>query len=268
MTLKGLLREPLVQFLLGGLLLYAFLAWIGSPVDPASRSIEVSKEQKAQLALQFERTMQRPPTDAELDNLVGQYVREEVLYREAIRLGLDSDDAVVRKRLAQKMDGLAVSQAESAQPSEKTLQEWLDKHEARFAKDTVLAFDQLWFSEESAAQAAFAQVRRSGDWTGLGEAIALPASVDDTPRRAVETRFGRQFAGALDTPPADGEWFGPVASGFGFHLVRLREREAGTVPELSEIRDQVENDWRSATIAARKAEAYRVLRDAYEVTIE
>ena len=268
MSFKQLLREPLVHFLLGGLVLYAMLAWRGDPVDPTSRAIDVSKEQQAQLALQFERTMQRPPTDAELDNLVSQYVREEVLYREAIRLGLDSDDAVVRKRLAQKMDGLAASQAENAQPDEGELKQWLAEHRSRFAPEASFSFDQLWFAKEEAARRALGRLQDGADWQALGEAISLPRSMVATARRDVEARFGRGFAAALDKPAVGDNWLGPISSGFGFHLVRLRARESAETAPLDQIRDEVENDWRSATIAARKDEAYRVLREAYRVNVE
>lgn len=268
MTLPDWTREPLVQFLFGGAVLFAALSWIGEPVDPADRSITIDREQQAQLALQFERTLQRPPTDAELDTLIEQYVREEVLYREALRLGLDSDDAIVRRRMAQKMDGLAASKAEIEQPGDAVLQAWLEKYPSRFATDSRLSFDQLWFAQKSDAETALARLRAGTGWQGLGERIDLPASRDDAARRNIEARFGRQFASQLDELETGEEGHGPLPSGFGFHLVRLRERDAGSVPPLAEIRSDVENDWRSQTMAARKDAAYKVLRDAYEVDVE
>ncbi|WP_114521427.1 peptidylprolyl isomerase [Altererythrobacter sp. ZODW24] len=267
MTLPGWTREPLVHFLFGGLLLFAFFAWRGEDVDPASRSIDISREQQARIALQFERTMQRAPTDGELDALVDQYVREEVLYREALRLGLNNDDAVVRKRMAQKMDYLAASRAETQQPSDATLQAWLDEHPARFAPDSRFSFDQLWFAEKSAADAAKARLDTEGRWQDLGERISLPSSLDAASRSDVTARFGSEFAANLEGGAKD-EWIGPVRSGFGFHLVRLRDATNGPVPPLAEIRDRVENDWRAETMAKRRGEAFAILRDAYDVTLE
>ena len=265
--LPGWAHEPLVHFLIGGLLLFAFFAWRGEEVDPASRSIDISREQQARIALQFERTMQRPPTDGELDVLADQYVREEVLYREALRLGLDNDDAVIRKRMAQKMDYLAASRAETQQPSGATLQGWLDKHPGRFAPDSRFSFDQLWFTEKSSAEAAKVRLDAEGRWQDLGERISLPPSLDDASRSDVTARFGSEFVTNLEGAAKD-EWIGPLRSGFGFHLIRLRDATSGPVPPLAEIRGQVENDWRAATMAKRRDEAFRILRDSYDVTLE
>ena len=260
-------REPLVQFLVAGAALFLFYAWKGEPVDPASRAIDVTLEDRARLSLQWERTMQRPPTDAELDTLTNTWLREEILYREALRLGLDRDDAVVRKRLANKMDYLASSIAETTQPSDGTLRQWLRDKPQRFAEDTTYSFDQLYFAEKDAAEATLKAVGMAQDWAERGEAISLPASRDAVIAQAVEKQFGIAFAEALQAVEETGAWSGPIPSGFGWHIVRLRAREVGTVPAFEEIREQVENDWRRATIEQRKQDAYQVLRDSYEVTI-
>ena len=141
MTAKELARhwskEPLVHFLIGGALIYALFAWRGEPPDPASRSIEVSREDRAQLSLGFEKMMGRSPTDAELDRQTQKFVREEVLYREALRLGLDVNDGVVRRRMSQKMDLIAAAQAETAVPSEQALQEWYEAQNSLAHRDKI-----------------------------------------------------------------------------------------------------------------------------------
>lgn len=266
------ISEPLVQFLIAGLVLFAFFAWKGEPVDPASRSIVISQEDRARFALQWEQMMQRPPTDAELDSLTQTWLREEILYREALRLGLDRDDAVVRKRLSNKMDFLASSIAETATPSEETLSKWLTDNPQRFANDAIYSFDQLYFTDKAAALAALDQVGSAADWRGMGKPISLPATSDGVAAKSVESRFGIAFLENLQSigdpkKPGD-QWTGPVASGFGWHLVRLRALNVGKVPPLANIRDRVETDWRSATLQQRKDDAYQLLRDAYEVSVE
>lgn len=261
MTFPGWTREPLVHFLVAGAALFALFLWQGEPADTASRTINVTREDRARLAIEWERTMQRPPTDAELDDQVERYLREEVLYREALRLGLDRDDPVVRKRMANKMDFLAASMVETAQASDDTLKEWLARHPSRFAEDTRYSFDQLYFADRSAAQRALAN-------PSSAEAISVPPTFENASRSDVEARLGAVFVAQLDRLKADGEWQGPVQSGFGWHLVRLRQRSVGRVPPLDAIRNAVEADWRSATEAQRREAAYRILRDAYEVKIE
>ena len=262
MTLPPWTREPVVHFLAAAAALFVYFAWLGEPADPASRTITVTREDRAAMALQWERTMQRPPTDAELDAMVGIFLREEVLYREAIRLGLDRDDTVVRKRLANKMDYLAASMAETAAVSDAVLAEWLAEHSERFATGVQYSFDQMYFADRAAAVAALEKRAPTG------EAISLPAAFDNASRSEVESRLGQAFTASLDTLEPGGEWAGPVASGFGWHLVRLRARETGEAPALAEIRGEVEADWRSSTEAQRKKDAYELLRSAYRVTVQ
>jgi peptidyl-prolyl cis-trans isomerase C len=262
MTLPAWTREPIVHFLAAAAALFLFFGWVGEPADSASRTITVTREDRAALALQWERTMQRPPTNAELDTMVENFLREEVLYREAIRLGLDRDDPVVRKRLSNKMDYLAASMAETAAVSDATLADWLAEHPERFAPDVRYSFDQLYFSERAAAGAALAGGRT------VGETISLPSTFDNADRTIVEGRLGQTFTAALDALEPSQSWAGPVASGFGWHLVRLRNRVVGTPPELADIRDRVEADWRSSTEAQRRKDAYEMLRSAYRVSVE
>ncbi|MGB7374362.1 peptidyl-prolyl cis-trans isomerase [Pontixanthobacter sp.] len=264
----GWMREPLVHFLLAGAVLFAFFAWKGAPADPSSRDITISREDRAQLALQWQRTMQRAPTDAELDSLTQTWLREEVLYREALRLGLERDDAVVRKRLANKMEYLATSIAETVQPRQETLENWLADNPQRFAQDTRYSFDQLYFAEKTAAEAAANALASGADWARLGENISLPQTAEAEAAAAVEKRFGSAFVDQLNDAAPGSRWRGPVPSGFGWHLVRLRMREAGIVPPLADIRGRVENDWRNQTLATRRDDAYQLLRSAYRVEIQ
>ncbi|MFN2099699.1 peptidyl-prolyl cis-trans isomerase [Altererythrobacter sp. MF3-039] len=268
MKLPAWTREPLVQFLFGGALLFVFFAWRGEPADPASRDIEVSRDDQAQLAVRFEALMRRPPTDAELDNLIEQYLREEILYREALRLGLDQDDPVVRRRLSQKMDEIAGARAETAPVTDAMLQEWIEAHPERFAADATYSFDQLWFSEGDEAALVLAQLTDDENWQGLGGEISLPASLENASFTDIENRFGQAFSTSLNDFSVSPKWYGPVSSGFGWHLVRVRKKQIGEVPELADIRSDVENDWRSSTIADRKKQAYELLREAYDIDIE
>ncbi|MEL7446531.1 MAG: peptidylprolyl isomerase [Pseudomonadota bacterium] len=268
MTLPSWTREPLVHFLIAGLLVFAFFAATGAnEPDPNSRVIEVDREAQTQLSLQFERTMGRSPTDAELDAQIERYVRDEVLYREALRLGLDQNDPIVRRRLASKMDMAASATAETAEPGEETLRAWFEENQSRFASAELITFDQLYFSEQDAAKAAQNRLNTGSAIDQFGEPISLPASMDGASLRELQDRFGSQFSEAVNQLGSGENWQGPVPSGFGWHLVKVRERKASEVLEFEAVRDRVESDWRSATIAARKDAAYGVLRGAYRVEI-
>ena len=259
--MRRFLRDPLAHFLLAGAAIWAALAFAGEPVDPAERTIVLTKEQQANLALGFERTMSRPPTDAELDAQIESWVREEVLYREALRLGLDAGDPVVRRRLSTKMDDLAGAEVETARPSEETLAAWLREHPGRFGEGERFTFSQTYFRSEDALRDAL-----GGAGDASGDAISLPERMTDASYDEIMAVFGSQFAaqiaGMQQTSGAQ------VTSGYGYHLVDLEKRVEGRQRPLSEIRDKVEADWRSSTAAERRARAFELLREAYRIEVE
>lgn len=265
-TARQVLREPLTHFLIGGALIFAFFLWRGEEADPASRTIDVTPQVQAQIALDYERTMQRPPTDQELDGLIEQWVREEVLYREALRLGFDANDPVVRRRLAKKMDFLAASSAETDEPSDAELEQWYRENAARYARDLRLSFDQVYFAEKPDPAAVLPRLRQ--DWQAAGEPASLPASIEARDKAQVAAQFGAAFADELATMKPGDAWQGPIASGLGWHFIRLRKVEPGSIPPLQEIRPRVLEDWRLVTAREREEQAYQLLRDAYAVKIE
>lgn len=270
--LKSLRKEPLVHFLVAGLLVFLVASWRGGSVDPADRTITIDAPRVTWLAGQFEQTWQRPPGPAELDALIRDYVMEEVYYREAIRLGLDQDDPVIRRRLRSKMEFLAASQVESMVPDEATLQKWLDDQPARYAGKARFSFDQVWIGsatdDGTAADAPklLARLKQGESAASVGKAISLPASLDKADKADIARQFGDDFAEALAKgQPSD--WFGPVPSGYGLHLVRIRAADVEARPKLADVRQQVENDWRAQTLTERQARAYQVLLDGYTVKI-
>ena len=211
--------------------------------------------------------MGRPPTQGELEALIRRWVREEVLYREALRLGLDDGDAVIRKRLAQKMDVIAASAADTEKPDDEALEKWLNTHPERFAQDMQLTFDQLYFTARSRAVVAKTLLEGGADWTKVGDPISLPPHFEAAGRKTVSDEMGPEFARALEGMAAGKAWRGPVESALGWHLVRLSAKKPGVLPPLASIRARVEDDWRAETGRERRDAAYRTLRSAYTVRI-
>jgi len=265
MKLPDWTREPLVHFTALGAVLYVALTWGGSPPDPASRVIKVGSAEEQRIAESWTLTMGRAPTDAELDLAVDAFVREEVLYREALRLGFDEGDAIVRRRLVSKMDLSASLAAETAEPSEETLRAFLAENSQLYANEASanasVTLDQAVFSSEASARAALGSAQVSGG------ATSLPRSLSATPMRDIEARFGQQFAAGVRALETGDKWQGPIASGFGWHLVRLNDRSIPE-PDFETLRATIANDWRSAEIEARKARAYETLRSAYRIDID
>jgi peptidyl-prolyl cis-trans isomerase C len=268
------LREPLVHFLIAGAVIFTIYGWGGNAIDAESRRIVVGEEQVQRLASMWSQTWQRPPNAKELDGLIRDYIKEEIYYREAKRLGLDEDDTVVRRRLRSKMEFLATSEAENMVPTDATLQAWLNRYPARYATDPVISFDSVYVSANDGddlarlkAMRILAQLKAGGNAAKLGDPISLPRSMAAASQLSISRQYGEEFGAALVKVPK-GAWSGPVASGFGLHLVRINSIDVSRKPTLAEVRQQVENDWRSVTMEQRENKTYQALLDGYDIDIE
>ncbi len=258
-----LLREPLVHFLALGTLIFALF---GNSTSADERRIEIDEARVERLAGQYAQNFRRAPSADELDALIRDDVKQEVYYREALRLGLDRDDEVVRRRMRVKMEAFEDTAEDIPAPDDAILKQWLADHLARFAGEATYAFDQRYLGADSAgASDALAQLRIGRDFAGA--AIPLPAHYDAIGTGEVAELFGDNFPALLDKLPL-GQWSGPVASGFGQHLVRVSARNPAAPPQLAAIRQRVANDWRAAMARERSERAYRALIGRYDVVIE
>jgi peptidyl-prolyl cis-trans isomerase C len=266
--LRHWLREPLVHFLIAGFGVFLIASWRGEPVDPASRTITIDATQISRLAESWSQTWQRPPTQTEIDGLIRDHIKEEVYYREAKRAGLDADDAVIRRRLRSKMEFLASEAVESSTPDEAVLQAWLHKNVLKYTKGAATSFDQIYLRDDKSSAARLLQKLGTGaDWQEMGHAISLPKSLEGVTPPDIARDFGDDFATSI-AGLKPGGWTGPIASGFGQHLVRVRSLKIPPPPKLADIRQQVENDWRATTLKEREAEAYQFLLDQYVIKID
>lgn len=274
MTLRSraatLLREPLVHFMLAGALVFAVLS--GRPPDPGERRIVVSEAVANRLVERWMQSFRRAPTADEIDGLIRDYVMDQVYYREALRLGLDQDDEVIIRRLRNKMVALAASEAEAATPTDAQLQALIDADPARYAAEPLLDFTQVYLgSDTPASRAAAAQALGALQGGGAADAYRqpapIPATFSRTPASDVSAVLGDDFVAALGKLPV-GQWSGPVASGAGLHLVRIDRRDPSPAPRLADVRQKVENDWRSAATQKAVGEAYVKLLEGYDVVIE
>jgi len=274
---KALFREPLVQFLLLGALLFAFFERRGGGAGPGGSRIVVTPGRVEHLAAGFARVWQRPPTEVELKGLVDDYVKEEIATREAVAIGLDRDDAVIRARLRQKLEFLVEDAAGSAPATDPELQAWLDAHAAAFQAEPQLSFRQVYLSAERHgpnlrrdAERTLARLRAAGPRAAaeaLGDPTLLPSEQPLAPLRETSRTFGEDFARAL-APIEPGRWAGPIESTYGLHLVLVREKLAARKPELLEVRAQVERELAAERKARELQALYERLLKTYSVEIE
>ncbi|HJS21302.1 MAG TPA: peptidylprolyl isomerase [Steroidobacteraceae bacterium] len=274
--MKTLLRDPLLHFLLLGIGLFVLYRLVaGEDVGP--KEIVVSARTVEGLADNWRRTWQRPPTQDELDSLVEDYVREEVLYREALATGLDRDDTIVRRRLRQKMEFVSDDLAAQIEPTDAELQQYLDQHPDAFRRPARVSFEHLYFSRDrrgervaADAAAALAQLQSSATkprTATLGDSIALASGYDAIAVDELDRLFGDGFAAQLIELP-QGRWAGPSESGYGLHLVRVTAITPGALPLLVDIRDQVARELLAERRRQMSDQFYRNLREGYSVTVE
>ncbi len=263
-------REPLVHFLAAGLLVFVLLS--GRPPDAADRRIVVDEPVLEGIVNRYVQSFHRPPTPEEIDGLVQDYVRSEVYYREALRLGLDRDDEVVKKRMRNKMLALSGADAEAAQPDDRDLQALIDQNPSRYAEPPRYTLEQRYMGPDSPELRATAKAALAGMNTGASpplprEPVALPGRLEGARLPDLAATFGDEFANALPDAPL-GRWVGPIASGFGLHVVKVERLVRGAPPKLEDVRSRVENDWRFAAVRKAQDKAFRALLENYDVVIE
>jgi hypothetical protein len=275
--LRSLLREPLVQFLLIGAALFLFFRWTGGSGGRDSSRIVIGPGQVEHLAVGFARTWRRPPTQQELKGLIDDYVREEMAAREARSMGLDREDTVIRRRLRQKLEFLVEDAAEAVPPTEAELQAWLDGHPESYRREPQVAFRQVFLSPDRRGEAVETDAERllrrleslgpGADIERLGDSIMLPAEFELAPLTVASRMFGNDFAGRLDEIEP-GRWTGPVPSGYGLHLVLVRERIEGRAPGLDDVRDAVARDFLTSRRKEQLESMYERLLEQYDVVID
>ena len=273
MRISALLKEPLLHFLMLGAALFLLYAQVAPPSADGNR-ITVNRTSIAALARQFEATWSRSPTSAELNGLVDSYVRDEILFREGVALGLVKDDPVIKRRVRQKLEVLIEEEGMSGAPSDTQLNAYLNKNATKFRVPPVLSLDQVLFDPanygdklDSAVTTSMAALNNGAAPESQGKGSMLPSHVDKLPLDLIVRDFGDDFGKALETAPV-GQWIGPVRSGFGVHLLRISERKPGYLPALDEARKAVTREWENDQRAAALANNYaRVLKD-YVVVIE
>jgi hypothetical protein len=274
--LKQLLKEPLLHFL--ALAVAVFVAYnvfnrfeAGKPDE-----IIITDARVDRLAAQFNTIWQRPPTSAELKSLIDDYVKEEIFVREALALGLDKGDVIIRRRLRLKMELLSGAESATLAPTEAELEKYLKDNSARFEVDPAYAFAQVLLSpdrhggniEQDAASVLQAlRTTLSIDPGELGDATLLPPKLGLTGKAAIGRTFGPAFAEALGKI-VPGQWSGPIESDFGLHVVLITEHQAGRTPALADVRAAVEREWATDKRKAIEEQRLAALLTRYRITVE
>jgi peptidyl-prolyl cis-trans isomerase C len=274
-SLRRFAREPLLQFLVVGAALFgADHVLRGAAGDADPKRIELTSNDVRQLSVAWLAQGRPAPTPIQLKGLVDQKIAMEILVREAKDLGLDEDDEVIKRRLAQKMDFLFEDVAKAREPSEVELRDWFLRNADRFAAPPRIDFHHLYYALDRGhtpgdVEAIKARIAgRPGDEVTPQLAAADPfmfqdAYADATPEQIAKT-FGPGFAKAIFTMPT-GSWQGPVASGYGWHLVHVDASSKATLPKFEEVAPQVKSAWIDEQTQTLKQKAYAEIKAHYTI---
>jgi hypothetical protein len=274
LRIQTLWREPLLHFLLIGFALFLYYDLVGSGDSeaPAVKRIIVSSGHVEQLVANFERTWSRPPTEQELDAMVDSHVREEVFYREAMAMGLDQNDPMVRRRMRMKLEFM-LEDLSGQDASDEVLSDFLQRNSDSFRDEAQLTLRQVYLNPdqrpdlENDAGQLLSRLRDGSAPEALGDHTLAPRTYQLAPQSEIARDFGDEFARQVAALPVS-DWSGPVYSPFGAHLVRIEARIDARLPELAEIRDEVLREYLVEKREQQKDLAYAKLREDYEVTVE
>jgi len=272
--MKRLLREPLVHFLLIGAVLFGIYSFMQAG---QSKEIRVTRDELAQLTRPYQSQWHRLPTPQDLDRMVEGKIQQEILYREAVAMGLDKDDEIVKRRMAQKMQSRAEDMAAAREPTSAELRAWYEKNSALFGQPPRVSFRHLYFSPDRRgararedAASALAKLAGQPEDANIAGSLADPFMSQEYYRdRAPESlskEFGPQFALAV-AKLAPGSWQGPIESAFGWHLVFLDTVTPGRVPAFEEIEPGVKTAWLAEQKTLAWQKAYREMRAKYTVLL-
>jgi len=278
--MKRLLTEPLLHFLLAGAALFAAYTFIGRGAADRSAGanpiVRIGEGEVSWLRETWVRQWQRPPTQAELRGLVTEFLKEELLAREARAMALDENDTIVRRRLAQKLEFLMQDTVRLAEPSAEDLRHFYDAHPELFRAPGRVSFSQIFFSREQrhdaradakAALVALSKAAGRADAAQFGDSLLIDADFRDADEASVEAQFGAEFGKSLFalTP---GGWQGPIESAYGLHLVRVDELAAPAQRAFADVSTQVLARWRAEREREQGEQYFAALLKKYDVAID
>ncbi|WOX05162.1 peptidylprolyl isomerase [Microbulbifer pacificus] len=274
MSLKKvpLLRDPLMHFALIGGLLFA-IDGLFNAAGGSAEEIVITPNRIEHLTAVFERSWQRPPNGEELNKLVDNFVREEVLYREALKLGLEADDTVIRRRLRLKMEFLARDLVDAVEPESSELERFFQDHAERYRAPARVSFRQIYFSRDHRAspaedaRALMAALNTGADAAAGGDSHLLPRQFAQASPAEINNQLGVGFAEQLVQQP-QGLWAGPIRSEYGEHLVLIEAYTPEATAEFASVRPQVLRDWQAQQHTDMLERQYQLLRDGYRVRLE
>ena len=274
-----LLREPLVHFMFIGAFIYVLYGMFAEPAPEASdKTIVVTTGEVEWMRTAWKKRWNRAPTTTEFDGLIQQYIKETVLYREALTMGLNKHDQVIRRRLAQKLEFLAKDLVALTPPDDAELSAYFEAHQASYQRPTRYTFTQIYIDPDKRGNKALkeaeeikanliAQGTNTDKAADLSDRLMLSNHYPEKTQLDIQKQFGNEFAESL-IKLSPGQWRGPVLSGYGMHLVYVDRIDTPPLTGLADVREHVLRDWTADRGEILNKKFYTDLREQYTVIIE
>lgn len=270
-AIQRFLREPLLHFIAIGGLFFLIYTAINDTTENSIDTILITPERISQITTEYNGVWNRMPTDEELDNLIKEEIRSEVYYRDALTLGLDKNDAVVRRRLRQKMEFLTDTGSYLQNPSPSELEAYFTANKQDYSSEPRLAFEQIYLGKTPSNHTVSHSLKTlhsqpAKDPNTLGQHTLLPSQLKLSRPDAIDSVFGKGFHSQI-AQLEPGKWAGPVTSVYGTHLVRTLDGVPGRMPPLAEVHAAVLKNWQTAKAKENRAQDYTKRRSHYTVKI-
>jgi len=272
--MRQFFKEPLLHFVLLGLGLFLLYGLVSGNED-SENTIVIDDYDMDNLIASWEMQWKRLPTPEELKSLVDLNIRQEVFYQEALKMNLDHNDEIIKRRLAQKMQFLSNDLASFNEPSEEDLRAYYDANADKYLTPYAFSFYQVVFTSDNREDPAKDAKNRLLSIRGtspekavnMGDPLPFPFYFENTDANALNRELGMQFARALETADT-GQWTGPVLSGFGYHLVYITQKKEPQRPELESIRQELSRDLEYETQQNVNEQIFQELRKKYTVNFD
>jgi parvulin-like peptidyl-prolyl isomerase len=274
-----LFREPLVHFLIIGAALFVLYGlWGQQDAEENERAITITAGEIGWLTDSWQKRWNRPPTEQEREGLIKQYLRETILYREAVAMGLDRDDTVIRRRMAQKLEFLSQDLISPQPPGQEELRSYFEANIDKYQQPDLITLTHVFFDPdkrgdetlidaENIKEKLQALKQPPQDAGAFGDPFMLQSYYPERSEAELSKLFGSGFAGPV-FELAPHQWHGPVLSGYGTHLVYVHDRREADPPLFTGVEEQVRQDWESDQREKLNEQFIASLMNRYDVTIE
>jgi peptidyl-prolyl cis-trans isomerase C len=273
--MKRIFSEPLLQFFILGSLLYALVSFVQSKRERQSKEIVVDNERIGLLIENYKNQMGVLPTKQQLDAMIENYIREEISYREAKKMGLDKDDEIIRRRLSQKFDFLKTDLEEIQTPAEQQLKDFYERNPSLFQTEGTVNFSHIFFTTDNStdsiakqrASVVLQQLRNTAAQRApeKGDHFALQFDYTEQTKLDIIQNFGDQpILDSLFRCPVH-TWTGPVKSGYGWHLLYILKRDEAALMPFEANKDFIKTKYKEAMKDEQNRKAFEQIEGNYIV---